>query len=177
MHAWRSILQLGVLLGITLGAPRVEAQPEWIIGQPSDEIRFTDLSVGSLFDGGRGFGLSPGIQMGIPVLDGGFIPPINDSFYVEAGLFVSARFRPDAGDYVWVVPEAGPRWNFHLTTKWDAYAVIKLGWAIGTDGDFWIRGGIGTQWWFVPSWALRAEFTQGALVGPNAYLGLSYRFL
>jgi hypothetical protein len=115
--------------------------------------------------------------MGIPVLDSGFIPALNDSFFLEAGLLVSARFRRHARDDVWVVPEVGPRWNFHLTPNWDAFASVKLGWAIGRHGDFWIRGTLGTSWWFVPEWALRVEFSEGAVVGPGGFLGLSYRFL
>lgn len=177
MQALRIGMQLAVLLGVVFVSPRVEAQPEWIIGQPSDQIRLTDLTFGSLFDGGYGFGLSPGVQIGIPVLDGGFIPAINDSFYLEPGLLVSIRLRRDTSDYVWAVPEVGPRWNFHLTTTWDVFAAVKLGWAIGSQGDFWFRASAGTQWWFTPSWALRGEFGYGAVIGPNGFLGLSYRFL
>ena len=177
MHLWRTVLCLTALVCVLGLAPQANAQPEWIISQPSDEIRFTDLSFGALFDGGYGFGLTPGIQMGIPVLDSGFIPALNDSFFLEGGLLVSAHFRRRARDDVWVVPEVGPRWNFHLTPNWDAFVSVKLGWAIGPHGDFWIRGSAGTSWWFVPEWALRAEFSGGAVVGPGGYLGLSYRFL
>jgi hypothetical protein len=115
--------------------------------------------------------------MAIPVLNGGIIPTINDSFYIEPGLWVSGRFRDDAPDLVWVIPELGPRWNFHLTPTWDAFTSIKLGWAIGREGDFWIRGTMGTLWWLAPAWALRIEAAYGAVVGPGGYVGLSYRFM
>jgi hypothetical protein len=176
MRTWCIVL-LGGLLGVLGSLSGAQAQPEWIIGQASDEIRFTDLTLSSLFDGGYGFGFTPGVQMGIPVLEGGFIPALNDSFFIEPGLLVSMRFRRDAKDLVWVVPEVGPRWNFHLTPSWDAFVTCKLGWAIGTKGDFWIRGTLGTNWWFVAAWALRAEFSAGAVVGPGGSIGLSYRFL
>jgi hypothetical protein len=170
-------LRVCLLLGVLGVAARVRAEPEWIIKQPSDELRFTDLSFGAVFDGGYGFGLTPGIQMGIPLLNGGFIPPVNDSFYLEPGLLLGARFRRHARDLVWVIPEVGPRWNFHLTPTWDVFASIKLGWAIGRQGDFWIRGTVGTLWWFAPNWALRLETAHGAVVGQGGYLGLSYRFM
>jgi hypothetical protein len=170
-------LQLCLLLGVGVISAPARAEPEWIIGQPSDELRFTDLSFGAAFDGGYGFGLSPGVHLGIPMLNGGLIPAINDSFYLEPGLLISARFRQQTSDLVWVVPEVGPRWNFHLTPTWDVFASIKLGWAIGKQGDFWVRGIVGANWWFVPTWGLRAETFYGAVIGPGGYLGLSYRFL
>lgn len=153
------------------------AEPDWIIGQPSDELRFTDLSFGANFDGGHGFGLSPGVQLGIPIVDSGLIRPINDALFIEPGLFFSARFDHKHADYFWVVPEVGPRWNFYLTPNWDAFATLKLGWAIGNHGDFWVRGTVGTQWWFARPWALRVETAAGHLTGPGLFLGLSYQFL
>lgn len=172
-----SWLQLCFLTLICCASFTARAEPEWIIGQPSDERRMTDLSVGAILDGGYGFGFSPGVQMGIPLLDGGLIRPINDSFYLEPGLFLSARFDRRDHDYLWVVPEVGPRWNFHLTPHWDVFATLKLGWAIGDHGDFWVRGTAGMQWWFAAPVALRVETAAGAVVGPGVYLGLSYRFL
>src|SRR5690348_5030946 len=131
-------LQLCLLAGLLGAALPAHAEPEWIIGQRSEQRRFTDLSVRAMLDGGDGFGFSPGVQMGIPLVDGGLIRPINDSFYLEPGLLLSTRFHQHGKDYVWVVPELGPRWNFHLTPFWDVFASLKLGWAIGTEGDFWI---------------------------------------
>jgi hypothetical protein len=177
MRIWQIALYLCVVCSVPWAATDAAAQPEWIVAQPSDEIRFTDLSLGSLLDGGDGFGLSPGIHLGVPLLNGGVIPPINDSLYLEAGLYVSARFHRHADNYVWAVPEIGPRWNFHLTPTWDAYATLKFGWAIGEHGDFWLRSGVGTLWWFADAWGLRGEIGYGALVGTAAYLGLSYRFM
>jgi hypothetical protein len=153
------------------------AAPTWVIAQPSDELRFTDLSFGLLFDGGYGYGLTPSLQMGVPILNGGLIPSVNDSFYVEPGLLVSWRIRKDAPDLVWVIPEFGPRWDFHLTPTWDVFASVKLGWAIGHEGDFWVRGTAGALWWFAPTWSLRLETAYGAVVGAGGYLGLGYRFL
>lgn len=170
-------LRLCLLAAALTAAGKARAEPEWIIGQPSDERRLTDLSFGTMLDGGHGFGFSPGLQMGIPIVDSGLIRPINDSFYLEPGLFFSARFNHDGEDYFWVVPELGPRWNFHLTPHWDAFAALKLGWAIGDEGDLWVRGTAGMQWWFTAPWALRLETGAGAVIGGGVYIGLSYRFM
>ena len=160
------------------------AEPHWIIGQRSEEQRFTDLSFGAVLDGGYGFGFAPGVTLGIPILDGGFIPPINDSVFLEPGLFLSMRFHddhwhdPDDDDdfYLWVIPELGPRWNFHLTPNWDAFATLKAGVAIGQDTEFWLRGTAGMNWWFARPWALRLETSAGHPVGPGAYIGLTFQF-
>jgi hypothetical protein len=154
------------------------AEPQWIIGQRSEEQRFTDLSFGAVLDGSYGFGFTPGVTLGIPLLDGGFIPPINDSLFLEPGLFVATRFHKD-DTYVWVIPEFGPRWNFHLTPNWDAFATLKAGWAIGSEGGFWLRGTVGMNWWFARPWALRLETSQGRHghhVGPAGYLAFTYQF-
>ncbi len=172
---------LGLLLAFassTAGVVRrAQARPEWIIGQPSDERRMTDLSFGTILDGGYGFGVTPGVQLAIPLLDSGLIGPINDSLSLEPGLFLAARFGRRHENYLWVVPEFGPRWNFHLTPNWDVFASVKVGWAIGDHGDFWLRVSPGMQWWFARPWALRVETGGGARVGPGVFLGLSYQFL
>jgi hypothetical protein len=176
---WRFVCGLlGALYGAALFWPSTSrAEPQWIIGYPSDEVRMTDLSFGTALDGGWGFGLTPGVQLSIPVLDSGFIRSINDSFHLEPGLFLSARFNRRGESFVWVVPEFGPRWNFHLTPNWDAFAQIKVGWAIGKHHDFWLRAGPGMQWWFKRPWGLRLEAWGGPRTHGGGYLGLSYQFL
>jgi hypothetical protein len=115
------------------------------------------------------------VTLGIPILDGGFIRPINDSVFLEPGLFVSTHFDHHH-TFVWVIPEVGPRWNFHLTPNWDAFGALKLGWAIGEHGDFWLRATAGMNWWFARPWALRLETTAGANLGPGLYIGLTHQF-
>jgi hypothetical protein len=173
---WICLQVCPLLWSFARSAP-ARAEPEWIIGQPSDELRMTDLSFGATLDGGYGFGITPGLQMGIPIVDGGLIRPINDSFYLEPGLFMGVRLHRDTDTDYWAIPEVGPRWNFHLTPRWDAFATLKLGWAIGNEGDFWVRGTIGMQWWFARQWALRLESTGASIVGAGGYIGLSYRFM
>jgi len=168
-----------LLLGASMAAGltnSARAEPQWIIGRPSDERRLTDLSFGAGISGGRGFAFTPGVMLGIPIVDGGFIRPINDSLFLEPGLFLGVRHRRD-DTYVWVIPEFGPRWNFHLTPNWDAFGALKLGWAIGKEGDLWVRGTAGMQWWFARPWALRLETNAGHPVGPGLFVGLSYQFL
>jgi hypothetical protein len=169
-----------------LHAPTARAEPQWIIGHPSDELRYTDLSFGANLDNGYGFGFTPGVQLNIPILDSGLIRSINDSLSLEPGLFVSARFdyhEHKKGDdehhdenFVWVVPEIGPRWNFHLTPNWDVFAAVKLGWAIGDHNGFWMRLGPGMVWWFSRPWALRVDLVGGPRFGGGVFLGLSYQF-
>jgi hypothetical protein len=165
------------LLAAALWPTAARAEPQWIIGEPSDALRMTDLSFGAVLDGGYGFGFTPGVQLAVPILDAGFIRPINDSVYIEPGLFIAARFGRKDENFVWVVPEVGPRWNFHLTPNWDAFAAIKLGWAIGKHHDFWLRAGPGMLWWFRRPWALRIEGGGGPRVGAGVYLGITYQFL
>jgi hypothetical protein len=173
----RRLLQ-GLTLALSLGTGgSAAAEPDWIIRQPGDELRFTDLSFGAIFDGHHGFGMSPGVSLGIPVLDGGFIRGLNDSFFLEPGLFFAARFDDKRADYFWVIPEFGPRWNFHLTPNWDVFPAVKAGWAFGRHQEFWFRGTVGTQWWFARPWALRLETSAGTPTGANLYLGMSYQFL
>ncbi len=172
---WRGLVIVACSVAFLVSHAR--AEPTWIIGNPSEERRMTDLSFGAVLDAGFGLGFTPGVQLAIPILDGGFIRPINDSLSIEPGLFLAMRFNRHRENYLWVVPEIGPRWNFHLTPNWDVFASIKLGWAIGSHGDFWLRAGPGMQWWFARPWALRLETGGGPRVGPGLFIGLSYQFL
>jgi hypothetical protein len=181
----RARLHVLALLATLACTSIAEAEPNWIIGQRSDGPRYTQLSFGAALDGYYGFGFTPGVLLGIPIVDGGFIPPINDSLYLEPGLHVSTHFGhrrrhrldDDRDDiYVWVIPEIGPRWNFHLTPNWDVFATIKAGWAIGSEGGFWIRGTAGMNWFFARPWSLRIETASGRHHGPGAFIGLTFEF-
>jgi len=173
---WLRSLVVCVIL--VLGAPRTtRADPEWIVGQPSDEIRMTELSMGALLDGGFGFGFSPGLLMSVTVLDSGFVPSLNDSFAVEFGAFMSARIGYRHDNLLWFVPEVGPRWNFHLTRRWDAFATLKAGWAVGKYGDFWFRGTLGNNVWLSDAWAVRLELSPGTIAKFSGFVGLTYKFL
>lgn len=152
------------------------AEPEWIIGHANDERRPAELSFGTGLGGGGDFTLTPGVMFGIPLLDGGFIRPINDSLYLEPGLFMGAYFDED-DTYIWVIPEVGPKWNFHLTPRWDVFATLKLGYAIGSHGDFWLHSNVGMQWWFNRPWALRLEAGAGLHHVAGLFIGASYQFL
>jgi hypothetical protein len=182
----RVYLHAVALLGALAVPGLARAEPQWIIATRNVEQRYTDLAFGAVLDGGgHDFGFTPGVTLGIPLLDGGFIPPINDSLFLEPGLFVSVRFHDhDHGNgidddhddtYVWVIPEFGPRWNFHLTPNWDAFATVKAGWAIGSHGDFWVRGTVGMNWWFARPWALRLETSAGRHIGPAGFLGFTFQ--
>ena len=170
------IFTFAAVAGIVSTAGTARAEPQWIIAHPSEERRMTDLSFGAGISGARGYAFTPGFMLAFPVLDSGFIRPINDAIFLEPGLFLGVRNRKDE-THVWVIPEFGPRWNFYLTPNWDAFATLKLGWAIGKEGNFWVRGTAGMQWWFARPWALRLETAAGFPVGPGLFVGLSYQFL
>jgi len=171
-----ALLGLVIVVSSVAGfVSQARAEPDWIVGRPSDARRMTDLSFGSGLAGGRGFAATPGVMLGIPILDSGFIRPVNDAIFLEPGLFLGVRNRHD-DTYLWVIPEFGPRWNFYLTPNWDVFGAIKAGWAIGSHGNFWLRGTVGMQWWFARPWALRLESAAGS-IGPGIFAGMSYQFL
>jgi hypothetical protein len=174
----RLLAVAGCALGLAFAdAQPAAAEPDWIIKQPGDELRFADLGFGTLFDGHHGFGFTPGVSLGIPVLEDGFIRGLNDSFFIEPGLYFGARFDDRRADYFWVVPEFGPRWNFHLTPRWDVFPALKVGWAFGRHQEPWVRATVGTVWWFSRPWGLRLETSGGHPTPAMLYVGLSYQFL
>jgi hypothetical protein len=83
---------------------------------------FVGLPYGYWYYGGFPFGL--GARYYIPLLHNGFIPPVNDSFGLEFGADFAAVFGNYFAPLVDIPVEAV--WNFHLSSKFTAYAKAGL---------------------------------------------------
>lgn len=139
-----------------------------------------ELILGYLFGSYNHIGL--GGWYGYPVMPDGFIPKINDAFYVEAGASVE-RFSWDYGiigyncSQSWwrITPAGGVRWQFNLTQDWSAFATAKLGFGIGFADSYDCGGitgssggadlskfvfdtGLGAYWNFADNWRMRFDF-------------------
>jgi hypothetical protein len=178
----KSALLMGALLASsTVTFASVDAQAaDWIIKEDSAEKRPWELGV--LVDlpycCGGSFTLSPGVLLGIPLVDKGFVP-INDSFYLEVGAWTHLNFGdPFTGG---VSPFGGVRWNFHLMKIWDAYGALRGGININGDGNGdldltpHIYGVVGTTWKFSERIGLRGE-TGAGVGGSSIAVGLDFDF-
>jgi hypothetical protein len=169
-----------------LAAPSATAA-EMIIKDSSDHT--SDRPVKLDITGSLGFIGHPEVGVAgwvsLPIVPNGFIPPINDSFYLEFGVATGYAWDNYAVgcDYNWVnlAPLAGVRWNFHLTEAWTVFAKAKLGVAYhfasfdcggsysGTDlSGLHVAsdGGVGAYWNFSPGMGMRFDLGyQGASVG------------
>jgi hypothetical protein len=176
-----------------LGAPGTAgAQPT--IKDASDHTNDRPMKLditGSLgFFGDFGVGLAGWVSM--PIVPNGFIPPLNDSFYLEFGIattytWVNNWYGQCDYNYFDLAPMGGVRWNFHLTEAWTVFAKAKLG--VGyhfnnvdcpgiayRDSDLTqlylaSDGGVGAYWNFSPGMGMRFD-----LGYHGASVGLSWNF-
>ena len=77
-----------------------------------------------------------GAWFAFPILPAGFLP-INDALLIEAGaVFGTYRgaFGNNAFNDLAVSLGVGPRWDFHFTGRWSAFATLKLGIDFGLAG-------------------------------------------
>lgn len=158
----------------TFFSPQEAWAADWSIKQDSAEERPWELGIliGVPFGDGGDFGVDPGLLLGIPVCDRGFVP-INDSFYLEVGAFTNLRFFDS--NRVGVTPFSGVRWNFHLMAIWDAYAALRLGLYIHEKLEFSFDGVVGSTWKFSKHVGLRGELG-GGLGGGDARIGIDIDF-
>jgi hypothetical protein len=162
--------------GFAAAAPEAQAA-EWIVKQDSAEDRPLEVGilVGVPYCCNQTFNLSPGVLVGIPLVDKGFVP-INDSFYLEVGAWTHIQFDPSSFG---MSPFGGVRWNFHLMEVWDAYAAarvaVRLGFGEGQATDLNLGGALGTTWKFSKSVGLRGEFG-GGLLGGDVSVGVDIDF-
>lgn len=70
-------------------------------------------------------GIGGAVRFAIPLVNDGFIRPINDSFELELGANLYTGFS--SGPVV-VTPIAEVRWTFHLTSHFSAYPKLGFGW-------------------------------------------------
>ncbi|MBL92142.1 MAG: hypothetical protein CMH56_10095 [Myxococcales bacterium] len=110
-----------------------------------------------------------------PSLDQGFLPGLNDSFNLEAGLYAEWAWSGISviRHYFTFMPAVGARWNFHLTRKWTLYSAARVGLQFGEAG---FRpggaGAIGASWQLTPDMALKAELDTRQFVN----LGVSFPY-
>ena len=165
------VASLALFSAGALITPEVQAA-DWIIKEDSKESRPIELGIlvalGGLANNNGGLDLSPGVLVGIPLVDGGFVP-INDSFYLEVGGWSHIGLDPSYFD---LTALGGVRWNFHLMEIWDAYGALRLGARLGLPSNdslsFDVQGVAGTTWKFSKKIGLRGELGGGVFGGSLA---------
>jgi len=133
-----------------------------------------ELILGYLFGSYNHIGI--GGWYGYPVLPDGFIPKINDAFYIEAGASIE-RFSYGlvvCNESWWrLTPAGGVRWQFNLTQDWSAFATAKVGFGVGfadsnncnvganyslaSTTQFMFDTGLGAYWNFADNWRMRVD--------------------
>lgn len=73
------------------------------------------------------YGLEAGVKVDYLLVNPGFIPHLNNSVFLEGGVFVAA----DGGPFV--APEL--RWEFHLHPQWSVYGEAGLEANLGAEKD------------------------------------------
>jgi hypothetical protein len=190
-----SLLGLGLIVALSL--PAAPAQARTIIEDTSTHLRRPGLdftaNVG-LFGAYTHLGL--GAWYSYPILPDGFLPQLNDAFYIEGGAAMDwfhTRYNQGYGTSTincttgwWrMTPMGGGRWDFHITPEFTAFGVAKLGWGVGfaenrssnctaaAGVDFsapQLDIGVGGYWQFSDAWALRFELSSWPTVGVGTKL-------
>lgn len=86
----------------------------------------------------------------LPIVPQGFIPPLNDTFNLEFGLWSFYYHPTRSNNYFGLTPAAGVRWDFHLAQQWTVFGSGKLGFFVPFGSD-------------APRSHLEPAFTVGAL--------------
>ncbi len=115
-----------VLIAACSALPVEAAAAEWVIRDERRHVRSQQLDLTGTLDPSW---VGASIWYTVPMLADGFIRPINDSLHLEMGGHFMTLF--DAGRRgqatFGLMPLVGPRWSFHLTTQWTAFATVKGG--------------------------------------------------
>lgn len=132
--------------------------------------------VGTL--GGYGeFTAGFGVGGAYPVLPQGFVPNLNDAFYVDVMLateFVFYRLGPTGSLFR---PVGGVRWEVAFTPELSAYVGGRIGPVISVDrypSGFYGGPMVGGHWRFSDLMGLRAEFSGGSSAGAAVSTGLTF---
>ena len=120
-------------------------------------------------------GLSPFGNLGVGgkgslrILENGFIPPINNSVAIEAGIF-RGRYREyyifDDAYYSRTYVTVGMRWDFHLAKAWTVYGLLESGVYLSSNhdiddnSDLLLNPAVGAFYHFSPNLALRMEYSE-----------------
>lgn len=169
---------LALALAAAVAAPAAptpaSAEPANIVQR--DDAHPADLSVYGMLGWDR---VGVGVQVAIPVAPKGFIPEVNDAFYVEFGAEVSS-WSPWPGTTAWpgITPMGGVRYQFFLTDVFAPYIAVKFGFNIdvadrylGVAGTFFADVALGGQLTLAPHFGLRFD------VGPHGgRFGVSWMF-
>jgi hypothetical protein len=174
----RRLLPLGPILGALLAAGPAFAQNDdanrsssrsggLIVDKPNAGYgtSMTISALGALGSYSDDFGIGVGGLFGLPIVEDGFIPSLNESFHLEFGLFTNIAFT-ELRDFTWLSPIGGVRWDWHIVQEFTAYAALRTGVAIGidrADSDFYFDGLIGGFWRFSKPVAVRFELGGGVL--------------
>lgn len=138
-----------------------------IIGQPGAGYGtgFTVSALGGIGSYEAGFfGLGLGGFFGIPIVRDGFIPSLNESFHLEVGMITNIVFT-SFGEFGYLSPVGGVRWDFHILESFTAYAALRSGIALGIDipTDFYFDTAVGGFWRFSQPVAVRFELGGGVV--------------
>ena len=169
MHRLRILTLTLLVAGTTMVATSQPAEAaEMIIQDTGKHSRNMQLDfTGTAWFFGNTTWFGGAAWFGIPVVEDGFIPPWNDSFYVEFGTFANYFFFNNLGladySYFALVPSGGVRWNFHLTPDWTVFATGKIGVRLPIAGSslaetrFVGLGSIGAYWHMSEAMYIRLE--------------------
>lgn len=141
----------------------------------------TGINVSALFGvGGYGnvFGIGFGALGGYPIVRDGFIPSLNESFHIEAGVLTNIGFYSSGQDGIYVSPVGGVRWDFHFFENLTAYAALRTGVGIGSGRFgtiFYFDGALGGFWRFSQLLAVRFELG-GGIAGAGVSGGMAFFF-
>ncbi len=161
MLSFRAAVRLSSILMTALAlAPRLALAESPSPAEPPAEVQAPSAGNG-LFDAGphhRPYllsgsawaagldGIGASLRLGIPLLDGGVIPLINDSLQLEVGADGWTAWE-DLGRSAGLTPVASLRWTFHFTERFAAFATAGLGWTFSYWQVTWASGAYARGLW------------------------------
>ncbi|HAA53951.1 MAG TPA: hypothetical protein DCE42_04315 [Myxococcales bacterium] len=123
-----------------------------------------------------GFGGAFGLRVGIPIVENGFVPTINNAVYINFG----ADLYP-FGQYIAIGIPITVHWEFYFNDKWSAFAELGINiflgdWVFGGqafrfDAVNWLMFAVGGKFHITPSFALVLRAGN-----PYASFGISFSF-
>lgn len=124
------------------------------------------------------FGPGVGVRFAIPIVKAGFVPQINDSFWIEFGASTGFHFNFGAFSFGLTIP-AQVMYMVHLIKNFAVYAKLSIGihFELFTysylGSAFWAyfhgAGGVGLVYNLSDSFALRAEIMSNGFNGGIAF--------
>lgn len=122
-----------------------------------------------------GLGLATGLRFGIPLLNNGFIPSLNNAVYLNFGFdFYYIRWRPTLTGWDYGAGLGFPvtlHWEFYFSPEWSAFAEVGIQPffhpRLLNDGDF-----DGGEYWFV--FSVGGTYRVADMVGITVRFGLPY---